>query len=951
MLRAAAYSFWFLVALCVSAQYPLVRQLTLLDGQQGVNAICLAQDAQGLIWTGSDHGLFRTDGDRTEAMLRTEGDAVTAIAANAHHVVAALASGSIVRCDGQNCDTVWTDTLFRTMPVRSLLAWDDGTIQAGTYGNGIHRWHQGVVRALTVRGGLSDDHVNAQCHVGNGGSAVATDQGIALIDRSGGVIGRFGEEQGAPDNLVLSLFYHGGRLWAGCDRGGVFSIQPDRLAEGARRIGLPSEPGPIAHLVVTPGRAWMGTVGKGTVVCDLSQGIACYQAHSAEQGAATSVRGMLVDHAGGVWWCDASYVLRRGDPDVLIVPTHEGFPLDRITAIADARQGRIVFATLDGVFIHSTSFSESQRFTRIRLPIDSTTQVVALHTDRYDHIWAGTFGKGLYRIDPNGGVTHFDGPDVPVNANVMAIRSKGDSVLFATLDGVYLWISDSGSGQGRFVPEPLVRSGFSYDVLPLRDGSVLVATDGDGVMRLNRDGSTRSLRDARGDFDTFYTLCLDSAGVPWASGPGTGPCRVGADELIPVRNEGLPQMDDVYTMVPFGPGSLVFGAGGLLVFDPKTARLNDLTNEYGLAGAQAELNASAVDGAGAIWLATDRGLIRIAANTATLARTTPAVILSVTHGGVDHARDQHLELAPGEDYLHFRFTGLHYPAPEDLRFAYRLIGSDTTIRYTRDREIAFTRLVPGTYRFEVAGSVGADVADAQWTTYSFTVRRPWWRTPWALFALLGIMAISAIILVRAREARLRLKDRLEKEKVSFQMQVLRSQVNPHFLFNSFNTLIELIEETPGKAVRHVEQLSDFFREILQVRDKELIPLRDELRLVDTYFSLEQRRFGDRIALRTHVKLGAMDALVPPLTVQLLVENALKHNRASDEEPLVIELMATADEVVVSNPYRPRAAEVKSTGFGIDSIRQRFAALTTREVSIGKEDDRFIARIPLIPQNP
>ena len=209
---------------------------------------------------------------------------------------------------------------------------------------------------------------------------------------------------------------------------------------------------------------------------------------------------------------------------------------------------------------------------------------------------------------------------------------------------------------------------------------------------------------------------------------------------------------------------------------------------------------------------------------------------------------------------------------------------------------------------------------------------------------------AAVAAIRVRDARLRMQDRMEKEKVHFQMQVLRSQVNPHFLFNSFNTLIELIEHSPDKAVKHVEQLSDFFREILQVRDKELIPLRDELRLVDTYFFLEQRRFGDRIALLTNASQGALRALVPPLTVQLLVENALKHNQASDAQPLTVTISATNEQLTVSNPLRPREPMLKSTGFGIDSIRQRFAALTDRPVSFAAEGDHFTATVPLIAPN-
>jgi LytS/YehU family sensor histidine kinase len=204
-----------------------------------------------------------------------------------------------------------------------------------------------------------------------------------------------------------------------------------------------------------------------------------------------------------------------------------------------------------------------------------------------------------------------------------------------------------------------------------------------------------------------------------------------------------------------------------------------------------------------------------------------------------------------------------------------------------------------------------------------------------------------LLLVRLRDSRIRLQERMEKEKVRFQMEVLRSQVNPHFLFNSFNTLIELIEDDKDKAVQHVEHLSDFFREILQVRDKELIPLREELELVDTYFLLEQRRFGDRIDLHMQVMEAALDRMVPPLTVQLLVENALKHNRASEGEPLTVELVADERRLTVSNPDRPREAMAGSTGFGINSIRQRYQALTPEPVIISRENGRFSVTIPLI----
>lgn len=185
----------------------------------------------------------------------------------------------------------------------------------------------------------------------------------------------------------------------------------------------------------------------------------------------------------------------------------------------------------------------------------------------------------------------------------------------------------------------------------------------------------------------------------------------------------------------------------------------------------------------------------------------------------------------------------------------------------------------------------------------------------------------------------------------FQLEALRSQVNPHFLFNSFNTLIELIEEEPRKAVGHVEQLSTFFRNILQVRERELIPVEEELRLLATYFDLEKRRFGDRIALLVHVDEHARGHRVVPLTLQLLVENALKHNVATATEPLVVSVEATAHELIVRNPLRPRDVGHRSTGYGLESIRQRYTALTDRPVQVLAGSDTFEVRIPLIDPEP
>jgi ligand-binding sensor domain-containing protein len=939
------------VLLPVAAQYPLVRTLSLRDGQRPINATTIAQDRSGSLWVGGGRGLYRTDGDRTEAMLRFERGGVTALHAAGDGVYAALSQGLVVRCDGMGCDTIWSDSVLIAAPVRSIQLGADGALWVGTYGAGVHvRRADGNVH-LSGAYGLSDDHVNAMCLLDEGDVAIATDQGVTIADARGRVLGTYSELDGAPDNLVLSLAADtAGRLWCGTDKGGVFSFDTKTPRSSLQRLPYAGAMPPVTHLVLGSGQVWVGTEGQGTMVCDLRHGAAFYFAYTLEQGAGSRIAAMLLDQDGAVWWADGSPNLRRADGRVLMTPIHEGVDLRSVSAITRMDERRIAFAQDGMVYVHADQFSDAEVLLQVRLPVGNNTEVVALHPDARGDLWAGTFGAGVFRIHPDGRVEHLDGAHGGFQDNVLAIRARGDSTWFATLSGVQLHTHEAdGREQLRTVPVP--GSGFTYDVLPMPDGSVLVATDGNGVVRLRPGAAPQVLLDDARSHRTIYSLCLDAQGNAWACGPGTGVLRVGLQQLEEVLPVEATSITDVYAIAPFGNGLIVLGAEGLLAMDPLSGIVSDLTRAYDLEGVQASLNAATVDGSGAVWLATSKGLLRLGRAEGPLLPAVGTRILEVSQGGEQLDPASAIVLAPAQDFLTIRFTGIHYASPEDVRFAYRLVGADTTVRYTRDRELTFTHLRAGEYRFEVIAFTGTRPPAGPWARVIFTVPAPWWRRWWAIAALFMLVGMAAVVVVRTRENRLRLVQRMEEEKVRFQMQVLRSQVNPHFLFNSFNTLIGLIEEDPAQAVHHVEHLSDFFREILQVRDKELIPLHEELRMVRTYFQLEQRRFGDRIALQVEPQPASLDQLVPPLTVQLLVENALKHNRASADEPLVVSISSGRDSLTVSNPFRPRGDAQKSTGFGIGSIRQRFAVLTDREVRIGRSADNFVATIPLIPPTP
>ena len=191
------------------------------------------------------------------------------------------------------------------------------------------------------------------------------------------------------------------------------------------------------------------------------------------------------------------------------------------------------------------------------------------------------------------------------------------------------------------------------------------------------------------------------------------------------------------------------------------------------------------------------------------------------------------------------------------------------------------------------------------------------------------------------------KEQLERVHLASQLEGLRNQVNPHFLFNSLNTLIYLIPEDPEKAVRFVQQLSKVYRYVLESRDAGMIPLREELEFLHSYIYLLHERFGDNLK----VKMGDMGqkhhAAIVPLTLQLLFENAIKHNVISTEKPLRIEVFTENGHMVVRNNLQRKNQVMDSTGVGLQNIKDRYRMLTDREVGVIASQQYFTVVLPMI----
>jgi LytS/YehU family sensor histidine kinase len=201
-------------------------------------------------------------------------------------------------------------------------------------------------------------------------------------------------------------------------------------------------------------------------------------------------------------------------------------------------------------------------------------------------------------------------------------------------------------------------------------------------------------------------------------------------------------------------------------------------------------------------------------------------------------------------------------------------------------------------------------------------------------------------LTAVKEAEL-IVERLKKETLASQLESLKNQVNPHFLFNSLNVLTELIQQNQHRAIKFVEELSDVYRYVLESRSKTIIELGSELKFLEAFIYLLKIRFENKISVNINLKDFTYKKMIPPLSLQLLIENAIKHNIISNENPLVIEVYSTDDYLIVKNKIQLKSGIMKASGIGLKNIESRYGFLTDKKVTVQKEDDLFIVNIPLL----
>jgi len=943
----------------VIAQQPHVQKVRVAIPGKEPQFTRAVQDRNGYLWLGSQDGLFRYDG-HSFLEFTVPGDSIEL------HITALHESPDGLLRIGCKDGRIYNMVNGVVSPVESatgkaitdIITDRSGNLWWSTAGAGIFYYRDDRLENFnhSSPSGLPDDYVYDLELTSTGDIWAGTDAGAVRLQfqTSGLAVVNPPSHIRFPDIMVRVIKEdRDGKLWLGFQDGGTGYLEKDLSSFIS---SCPNETwafGAINDLLPLGDVTWAGTADGNLIEINAESQSCKTRMISSEDLIKGNIYDLLEDKEGNVWILSHSGLYRTTGNHLMFLDRFNGLSLENIHAITNdaGNPDRIWFSNDQGLF--STDLSNGKVETYLGNFRKPDMKIMCLYQDRHGNIWAGTFNYGVFRIRPEDGTwTRITENEGLVNNNVLAISGHDDTIWMATLGGASELILKGDLPGKPFTisshnRETGLVSNFIYSVFEDKNDQIWFGTDGDGISVMTKNGWISYNENHGLTDDVIYSITGDQYGNIWVASAGEGIFRFTEGRFTRFSTrEGL-SSTDITAIAAVGDELVIVNENGMDFLHIPSGRISHSDEENGLSGLSPDLNVISTDRRGYLWIGTRKGIIRYQAGNKVTSYGPVTVLEEMSVYLEPRAMQQDLFLNYNENHVSFKYDGIWYANSEKVNYQVYLEGYDLGWKDTYDRQITYSSLPAGKYTFKVRSSLGQSFTNASEAGFSFTIRRPFWLNDW--FILLLIMLISGVVflIITYREQKLRKIEQEKKEKVEFEFQVLKNQVNPHFLFNSFSTLISLIEDQPEEAVRYTEKLSDFFRTILQYKDQEVISLKEELVLIENYFFLLKKRFGDNLNLDISLKDKVKESFIPPMTLQILIENAVKHNVISKDRPLFIRICEEEEKIIVENNLQPKQTAEVSTGIGLENIRKRYRLIAKAEPEIVKTGDAFTVGLPVI----
>lgn len=951
--------------LCLSfaarAQYTAPRRFPLTENSQPVKINCTYKTKLGLIFTGTDNGVYRFDGavyhpvKFRDSIINAR---VTALFEDVENILwVGFANGAIARKINNRLVVFSPEEGTPKKPITAFINDRDKDLWFSTDGEGIYYFKGTHLYNINTEDGLSDEHVHALQTAANGEILAATDQGINIcrIDNLKKNIRNINSKKGLPDNMVTCMIYAGNdRFWVGLQNSGfclydhnfdqVVSSsdkwtfgQINALANDKNILLAITEEGGLLRFTIPPNGIFNFEVQDSLSV-------------------KSPISSVLWDDEGNVWMNIQHEMLRTNGERLKLMEIADKQQIRNIKAIMIDQNNFIWMAKESSISCYDIRKINSPLKT-FQLPANgSHNNITSLYQDRFGIIWIGTMGKGIFLYDPATGKSRkLQENPLLVNANVLSITGKDNAVNVSSFEDISAFIltqaNDTLQNPYYYIDYKNIKSigsNYVYSIFTDSRNRLWFATDGKGITVLDKGVYTNYNENDGLKNTVIYSITEDRKGNIWFSTASSGIYKFDGKKFTNYSGaDGLNDLNIANIKTDKAGNIVIVNRKGLDILDPETGNIFSLNKEHGINSIREDPSFVTEDTGRNIYFCTENGIGIY--NAPDNRSTQPKTFIENISLFLDDLGPNPTHLfSYDQNNITFHYFGLHYSSPEKIHYQYILEGYDTKWVNTKNDEASFAKLPPAKYRFRVRSSLSYNFSNADEAVFEFRILPPVWLRWWFILLVTLVTASLIAYYIRWREKNLKNIQQLKEEKIFFQLQELRNQINPHFLFNSFNTLISTIEDNPKNAIAYAEHLSDFFRNLITYKDKDLISLKEELGLMKNYLYLQQKRYGDNLHFNVDADIAQQEQIyIPPLTLQLLTENAIKHNIISRDKPLFIEIFLRNGYIVIRNNINKPINKQAGTGMGLQNIMGRYNLLSSKKVMIEKHEEFFIVSLPFL----
>ncbi|MES2645820.1 MAG: two-component regulator propeller domain-containing protein [Bacteroidota bacterium] len=990
---------------CLPAQQSTInfQKLGLQQGLHDGTIRCIGQDKYGFVWIGSVGALNRFDGKKVTHFTNIPGDSTSPYGSQPRCIYTDRKGRLWIGFESGLMNYDFASASFKKCP--SVNGAFTGKIVDASDSILFLATRSGLIRFNTITGSsffyaLSQDPLHAALKsnavfdiaVRNDSLYLATQKGLVVMKKSGGLATKINIPAIDEMGVYAIATDKDGNIWMGLHN----RVKLLKLKTGFQQLEIfdkyltadinTQALNVMDILVDSRNRVWVATAVDGLLQYDSSNNGFIKHLHNnflLSSLSDNNHRCIFQDQKGIIWLGGDFTGVDFFEPDNNFFKTIFPFP-DRLDerarqvgrAVAEDQQGNIWMGSHDGVTRYNPVSKQYTVWRNIenKKPVLYNNVVRAMYCDAENNTWIGT-ASGVNRYNHSTGIMEFIALENLPGAFYNSITGDRSGNIWFCLndDAVLYWYDTSEKTYHNISDHPQLKpyksiAATSY-VLEDSKNRLWISFSRKGVIMLDKKTNVVKHYLASGTNSNsiignqVVDIKEDQKGVIWlTSFNGVSGINVEADTIISFNNKNGLAGNWVGPLVVDNANRIWMGVnGGLTMLHPDRKQITSFSLSDGLSSLGYPEHAGIQTSNGDIMIPSYNGFIRFTPGDYQEEKT--ALHFYLSHYTIfdkhydfnSYDTNPSLNLKPTENSFAFDLVALNFIHPTKTWFAYKLEGFEKEWHYTQDAKAVYTNVPGGDYTFlyKASGNQGNwdEIAPKKLSVnldtifYKSTVFR-------IIFITILVAMFFGVYQYRIRQQRevFHLKSKaeaLEKEKTLVQYESLKQHLNPHFLFNSLTSLRSLIKTDSKNAARFLDGMSKIYRYVLRSGEQELVMVQDEIEFVKTFAELQQVRFGQGLEVTINISEAQLHRFIAPVVLQNLVENAIKHNTTSTDQPLVITIFSEQDYVVVCNNMQRYRVVETSNKSGLASLQKLYGYYTDKKIDITENEDEFRVRIPLL----